>query len=1056
MALTSPPEGATYAEGATILLSADIDDADDCIDSVYFYSGETNLGAAQLFRLRPRHWLAQMNWNGVPRGTHVVTARVRQGGVFASQQRQIVVNPNTPPVVTIIAPTNESYVRGPISVMVTADAYDSDGSLTKVEFIADAVKIGELTTPSSGGYTYSLTWPDAPIGTHELTVRATDAIGASTSVSVRLHVVSNLPPQITITSPSSGTQYRAPRWVTGAFTMSDPDGSIANTQFFINGQLDWELPYPQSTFYFKATEPGTYTFAVAGTDDEGQTTLSAPIQITITPPCPPPQFAGVATVVADQSSMNVSWLAAEGTCQEYPVFYNVYRSVDPSFEPTDDSWWDCRISDTTFVDTYGLVPGVTYYYIVRAIHSDSMGCFRSSEDENVVRLSGRIEPPPALVGFVLTPTIVVGGAHAQATVTLDKPAPGGGAEIALQSPSPAAVVPSSVNIPEGGTTATFDVVTAPVDSITTVELTATYGAPLAASITIRAPQITSLAVAPTSVLGGQPSNATITLDGPAPSGFVVSMSASSAAVGVASAVTVPPDESEASVPLTTSTVAADNNVVITARRDGIERTATLTVHSETAPAPAITNLSLTPTNGVPGIANIAGTVTLSNAAPNPLDVTLQSSRTDLATVPASVHFTQGMTSASFPLTPIHGVAEATMVSVTATLSNTLSATVRLDPPIAESIEIAAEVPSGEQVPFVVHVTGFVVPNGSLVLTSSDPSVASPSTASENGTAYSGVLNTGIVNSATSIVLSVTSGGVTISKTITVSPCTLDPVSPSVPQGDTVWIEDSLPEWAFVDEGDPGTWDTSQHATGDASLKIGLSEWWRDSFVYFDSSNVEPPELGADQTFVSYVLINQCETAPRTLSIAIEKPVSQPCCGRRRPDSVYVLYWGDDVPLEEEGFVGTVATIRVGDVPPAGQWTRLELPLAMIYSGPVSWLDFRAYGGEVWWDHIGVSDVAAQARIGEAVLPESPQPAGVTLSWEIRALGGLPPIEYQFERLDGSTWTVVQPYGTSNIYMWTPGATDVGQHSIRASVRNSGSVAAFEDRRSYSFVVSSPP
>jgi hypothetical protein len=558
------------------------------------------------------------------------------------------------------------------------------------------------------------------------------------------------------------------------------------------------------------------------------------------------------------------------------------------------------------------------------------------------------------------------------------------------------------------------------------------------------------------VLGGQSSTATIALDGPAPDGFNVSMSSSDAGVGVASILTIPAGTSQANLPLTTTVVSSDTEVVITAHRDGNERSATLTVRAVTVPPPGIASLSFSPDTAVPGVATVSGTVTLTGPAPTAINVALQSSRTDLATVPTFVHFTQGMTSASFALSLNHGVADATNVTVTATLSNSASASVRLDPPIAESIQIASDVPSSAQIPFVVHVNGLVVPNGTLVLTSNNPSVANPSTATQSGTSYAGVLQTGIVNTPTSVVLSVTSGGVTVSKTITVAACTPEPGSPSVPQGDTVWIEDSYPEWSSFDEEDPGTWDTSQHATGNASLKVALGEGWRDSFVYFgSSSSVQPPGLETDQTFVTYVLINGCEAPPRTLSIAIEALTSFRCCGRPRPPNMYVFYWGDREPMEEELFVGTVVTIRLGDMPPAGEWTRLEIPLAMTYSGnPVTSLVFRAYGGEVWWDHIGVAAAPAPARIGDALLPDSPQPAGTTLSWEISAFGGAPPLEYQFERRDCTAWTTVQAYDTTNVYTWTPEATDVGEHSLRVSVRNSGSTAA-EDTKTYPFVVSPP-
>lgn len=63
-------------------------------------------------------------------------------------------------------------------------AADADGRVTRVEFFAGATKVGEDTTTP-----YAITWRDPPSGTHQLTARATDDDGAtSTSAPVRITV----------------------------------------------------------------------------------------------------------------------------------------------------------------------------------------------------------------------------------------------------------------------------------------------------------------------------------------------------------------------------------------------------------------------------------------------------------------------------------------------------------------------------------------------------------------------------------------------------------------------------------------------------------------------------------------------------------------------------------------------------------------------------------------------------------------------------------------------------------------------------------------------------
>ena len=64
-----------------------------------------------------------------------------------------------------------------------------------------------------------------------------------------------------------------------------------------------------------------------------------------------------------------------------------------------------------------------------------------------------------------------------------------------------------------------------------------------------------------------------------------------------------------------------------------------------------------------------------------------------------------------------------------------------------------------------------------------------------------------------------------------------------------------------------------------------------------------------------------------------------------------------------------------------------------------------------------------------------------------------PLQYRFERQDNGVWSVVQPYGTSSSYQWTPTATDAGDHAVRVSVRNAGSAADFEDTRTEPMTIS---
>src|SRR5262249_27669545 len=50
------------------------------------------------------------------------------------------------PLVTLLSPTNGTYLRAPPSITLAANASDPDGMVAKVEFFADGVKIGETNS----------------------------------------------------------------------------------------------------------------------------------------------------------------------------------------------------------------------------------------------------------------------------------------------------------------------------------------------------------------------------------------------------------------------------------------------------------------------------------------------------------------------------------------------------------------------------------------------------------------------------------------------------------------------------------------------------------------------------------------------------------------------------------------------------------------------------------------------------------------------------------------------------------------------------------------------
>jgi hypothetical protein len=122
----------------------------------------------------------------------------------------------------------------------------------------------------------------------------------------------------------------------------------------------------------------------------------------------------------------------------------------------------------------------------------------------------------------MNPATVIGGNTSTGTVTLSGKAHTGGVKVTLTCGSSNVIIPVSVTIPSGSTSATFSAGTREVSSDVTTSIRATLGSmSTSATFTVSAPQVASVTFTPTSVTGGTNSTGRVTLTGKAPVGGVV-------------------------------------------------------------------------------------------------------------------------------------------------------------------------------------------------------------------------------------------------------------------------------------------------------------------------------------------------------------------------------------------------------------------------------------------------------------------------------------------------------------------------------------------------------
>ncbi len=321
VAISSPSDTASFTAPATIVITATASDADGTIAKVEFFNDTVKLGEA----LNSPY---EFSWSGVAAGTYALTARAIDNNGAVATSSAINVEVKTPvnkePGIFISSPANNATFTAPATVGISASASDVDGSIVKVEFFQDSIKLGEdLTSP------YEFNWSEVAAGSYSLTAKAVDDKGAeaiSEVVTVSISNPANKEPSVAIISPSDTASFIAPADVIIEASASDVDGSIAKVEFFRDTvKLGEALSSPYS-YNWSNVPAGTYGVSAKATDDKGAITTSAVVSVVVSVPANlAPQanagadqvltagLGGTASVTLDGSGSN----DADGSIQSY-------------------------------------------------------------------------------------------------------------------------------------------------------------------------------------------------------------------------------------------------------------------------------------------------------------------------------------------------------------------------------------------------------------------------------------------------------------------------------------------------------------------------------------------------------------------------------------------------------------------------------------------------------------------------------------------------------------------------------------------------------------------
>ena len=178
----------TATTGSTSNFTATASDSDGSVIEVEFFLNRNSIGLAQRDQ-QTNTWRLTASFAGVPLGAAEVVALARDssGNVAASPTTTVNVTAASSigPSITITpSTTNAAFSR---QVQLTANARDADGTVTSVQYFANATSLG---TSTNAGMNYQVNWTPTQSGIFNLWALATDnsgitAVAATVPVTVR-------------------------------------------------------------------------------------------------------------------------------------------------------------------------------------------------------------------------------------------------------------------------------------------------------------------------------------------------------------------------------------------------------------------------------------------------------------------------------------------------------------------------------------------------------------------------------------------------------------------------------------------------------------------------------------------------------------------------------------------------------------------------------------------------------------------------------------------------------------------------------------------------------
>jgi len=224
---------------------------------------------------------------------------------------------------------------------------------------------------------------------------------------------------------------------------------------------------------------------------------------------------------------------------------------------------------------------------------------------------------------------------------------------------------------------------------------------------------------------------------------------------------------------------------------------------------------------------------------------------------------------------------------------------------------------------------------------------------------------------------------------------------SEPTGPTeiVWVEDAVPAgakaeggWQFVAE---PVYSGKKASTRTAS---GLGQ-------HFFSGAKDPLRVAKGDVLFAYVYLDT-KNPPKEIMMQWNDGSWE-----------HRAYWGEN--LIDWGAEGTASRQRIGDLPQAGQWIRLEVPAAEVglkAGAQINGWAFTQFDGTVYWDKAGVVTTADQKPVYDSLLVwqrDQRAAKGTSLPKEIKAV-----VDLEEAKRNDTQRKQLQDYFVEHVYSKT--------------------------------------